>query len=94
MWIEPSASSEATQISYHFLVWKSEKVYFMEISEKIKFYKWRLKWQGTPGDGKILSKYESINNKETQEERFDMDAASLLWGYFEGMCHYVIGVPG
>eukprot|EP01084_Bolivina_argentea_P150675 263113_1 len=74
-----------------FLACKSRMSHFMEISEKNKLYKDGLKWQGTSGDEKIRSKYESTNDKEGQERRFDMDGSPIYGVISKKMHHYVIG---
>ncbi len=62
---------------------KVKRVILWKFLKKKKFYKFRLKWQATPGSGKIRSKYENINCKEGQQQPFDMGGSSLLWGYYE-----------
>ncbi len=67
-----------------------KKLILWEFLKNEIFYKCQSQWTGTPGDGKIRPKYESINVKEAQEEAFGMDGSSLLWSYYQqnaSPCH-------
>eukprot|EP01084_Bolivina_argentea_P045997 84679_1 len=54
----------------------------------------RLQWKGTPGDEKICSKYEKINDKEEQQQLLVWVVDQYYGVITKKIQHHIKGVPG